>query len=212
MHKITNGSHAGHQHFSVKNGLSLCRYGNWQASTLHQRHPHFSRKNIQRASRTFGGDSHMFRECQFPSQCRQEWILQQGTQISRLCFNPRRISANAKVHQSNPGLLGSHEYQRCETFSRSLQLYNKPHSRPSSTDGTHHKLTKKDVKFAWEKEQETAFKLIKEKVAEAIMLMYPDPAKTFHIYPDTSSKFVMGSVLVQDGKVISTFSRKFNDA
>jgi hypothetical protein len=33
------------------------------------------------------------------------------------------------------------------------------------------RLTKKEVKFAWEEEQETAFKLIKEKVAEAIMLM-----------------------------------------
>jgi hypothetical protein len=73
------------------------------------------------------------------------------------------------------------------------------------------RLTKKDVKFAWE-EQETAFKLIKEKVAEAIMLTYPDPAKTFHVYPDTSSKFAMGAVLVQNGKVILTFSRKFNNA
>jgi hypothetical protein len=49
------------------------------------------------------------------------------------------------------------------------------------------RLTKKGIRFACEEEQETAFKLIKEKVAEAIMLTYPDPAKTFHIYPDTSS-------------------------
>ncbi len=39
------------------------------------------------------------------------------------------------------------------------------------------RLMKKDNRFAWEEEQETAFKLIKEKVAEAIMLTYPDPAK-----------------------------------
>ncbi len=71
---------------------------------------------------------------------------------------------------------------------------------------------KKDVKFAWEEEQKTAFKLINKKVAETTMLMYPDPAKTFHAYPDTSSKFAMGAVLVQDGKVILTFSRKFNNA
>jgi hypothetical protein len=74
------------------------------------------------------------------------------------------------------------------------------------------RLTKKDIKLAWEEEQETVFKLIKEKVAEAIMLTYPDPAKTFQIYPDASSKFAMGPVLVQDGKVISIFSRKFNNA
>ncbi len=74
------------------------------------------------------------------------------------------------------------------------------------------RLTKKDFRFAWEEEQDTAFKLIKKKVAEAIILTYPDLAKTFHVYPDASSKFAMGAVLVQNGKVISTFSRKFNDA
>jgi hypothetical protein len=74
------------------------------------------------------------------------------------------------------------------------------------------RLTKKDVKFAWEEEEETAFKLIKEKVAEAVMLMYQDPAKTFQVYPDASIKFAMGAVLVQDGKVILAFSRKFNNA
>jgi hypothetical protein len=42
--------------------------------------------------------------------------------------------------------------------------------------------------------------------------MYPAPAMTFHVYPDVSSKFAMGAVLVQYDKVISTFSRKFNDA
>jgi hypothetical protein len=41
---------------------------------------------------------------------------------------------------------------------------------------------------------------------------YPDPAITFYVYPDASSKFAMGTVLVQDGKVILTFSRKCNNA
>ncbi len=74
------------------------------------------------------------------------------------------------------------------------------------------RITKKDIKFAWTEEQETAFKLIKEKVAEAIMLTYPDPVKTFHVYPYASSEFSIGAVLVQNGKIIITFSRKFNDA
>ncbi len=39
------------------------------------------------------------------------------------------------------------------------------------------RLTKKDVKFAWEEEQETTVKLIKEKVAEGIMLTYPEPCE-----------------------------------
>jgi hypothetical protein len=35
--------------------------------------------------------------------------------------------------------------------------------------------------------------------------------KIFHVYPNTRSNFAFGTVLVQDGTVISTFSRKFND-
>ena len=41
--------------------------------------------------------------------------------------------------------------------------------------------------------------------------MYPDPTKTFLVYPDASSKFAIDAVFVQDGKVILIFSRKFND-
>jgi hypothetical protein len=43
------------------------------------------------------------------------------------------------------------------------------------------RLTKKDIKFAWEEEQEVAFKPVKEKVAEAIMLTYPDPPDLPHL-------------------------------
>jgi hypothetical protein len=78
--------------------------------------------------------------------------------------------------------------------------YNKPNLKNVVNKIT--RLTKKDFKFAWEEDQETAFKLIKEKVAETIMLTYLDPAKTFKAYLDVSRKFTMGAVLVQDGKVI----------
>ncbi len=150
MHKNTNGGHVSYQHFSIKNCLTLCWHGTWQASTLYWWHPHFSRKNIQRTSHTFGGDSHMFREGQFLGQRRQELILQQGTWISWLCFNPQKISANAKAHQSNTGHLGPNEHQRRETFSWSLWLYQEPHSRAKqrSWNLLITRLTKKDVKFA----------------------------------------------------------------
>ncbi len=47
---------------------------------------------------------------------------------------------------------------------------------------------------------------------EAIMLEYLNPNHPFNNYPDASSTHVMGAVLEQDGKIVSTFLRKFNNA
>jgi len=74
------------------------------------------------------------------------------------------------------------------------------------------RLTKKGVKFVWGEEQEAAMQKIKAKIAEAIMLQYPNPNRPFDIYPDASSKYAIGAMLMQDGKIVSTFSRKLNEA
>ena len=74
------------------------------------------------------------------------------------------------------------------------------------------KLTKKGELFMWNVEQQEAFDKIKKVISEAILLTYPDPLKRFHIFPNASSKHAMGAVLVQEGKTISTFLRKFNKA
>ena len=42
------------------------------------------------------------------------------------------------------------------------------------------------------------------------MLEYPNPNRPFDLFPDVSSTYAMGAVLEQDGKIVSTFSRKFN--
>jgi hypothetical protein len=44
------------------------------------------------------------------------------------------------------------------------------------------------------------------------MLEYPNPNRPFDLFPDVSSTYAMGAVLEQDGKIISTFSCKLNDA
>jgi hypothetical protein len=73
-------------------------------------------------------------------------------------------------------------------------------------------LTCKDVKFTWGEEQKRAFDKVKAVISEAIMLEYPNPNRPFDLYPDASSTYAMGAVLEQDGKIVSTFSRKLNDA
>ncbi len=74
------------------------------------------------------------------------------------------------------------------------------------------RLTKKNVKFIWGDEQRQAFEKLKGVVSEAILLAYPNPNKPFDIFPDASSTYAMGAFLVQDGHIISTFLRKFNEA
>jgi hypothetical protein len=53
---------------------------------------------------------------------------------------------------------------------------------------------------------------LKANIAEAIMLEYPNPNHPFDIYPDASSMYAIGAMLIQDGKILNTFSRKLNEA
>jgi hypothetical protein len=64
------------------------------------------------------------------------------------------------------------------------------------------------VKFIWGEEQQSAFEKVKAVISEEIMLKYPNPNRPFNIYPNASSNYTMGAVLEQDGKIVSTFSRK----
>ena len=78
-------------------------------------------------------------------------------------------------------------------------------------------LTKEKVEWKWGKEQQEAFKKTLAAVANAILCTYPNPSKQFIIYPDAAQKHAMGALLVQEDsggveRVVSTFSRKFNDA
>ncbi len=57
-----------------------------------------------------------------------------------------------------------------------------------------------------------AFERVKGVIAEVIMLEYPNPNRLFDLFLDSSSTNAMGAVLERDGKVMSTFSRKLNDA
>ena len=67
------------------------------------------------------------------------------------------------------------------------------------------------MKFKWDEEQQLAFKKIKVKVAESIMLANMNFNKPFVIYTDASD-YTMESIVTQDGQVISCFSKTFHEA
>ena len=73
------------------------------------------------------------------------------------------------------------------------------------------RLTKKEMKLEWGDKQQKAFKKIKMKEAESIMLVCPNLNKPFIIYTDASN-YAPGGIVTQYEQVISCFSKKFKEA
>ncbi|GKA68346.1 putative reverse transcriptase domain-containing protein [Tanacetum coccineum] len=69
------------------------------------------------------------------------------------------------------------------------------------------KLTQKDKKYEWEKEEEEAFQTIKQKLCSAPILAFPEGTEDFMVYCDASLKG-FGAVLMQREKVIAYASRQ----
>ncbi|GJX33768.1 putative reverse transcriptase domain-containing protein [Tanacetum coccineum] len=69
------------------------------------------------------------------------------------------------------------------------------------------KLTQKNKKYIWEKDQETAFQLLKQKLCEAPILALPEGNDDFVVYCDASLQG-LGAVLMQKEKVIAYTSRQ----
>ncbi|GKA13603.1 reverse transcriptase domain-containing protein [Tanacetum coccineum] len=69
------------------------------------------------------------------------------------------------------------------------------------------KLTKKNKKYIWEKDQETTFQLLKQKLCEAPILALPEVNDDFIICCDASLQG-LGAVLMQKEKVIAYASQQ----
>ncbi|GKG30970.1 putative reverse transcriptase domain-containing protein, partial [Tanacetum coccineum] len=68
-------------------------------------------------------------------------------------------------------------------------------------------LTQKNKTYVWGDEQDEAFRILKEKICNALVLALPDGTDDFVVYCD-ASKQGFGSVLMQRGKVIAYASRQ----
>nr|GEW25396.1 reverse transcriptase domain-containing protein [Tanacetum cinerariifolium] len=69
------------------------------------------------------------------------------------------------------------------------------------------KLTQKNKKYIWEEDQESAFRLLKQKLYEASVLALPEGNDDFIFYCDASLQG-LGAVLMQKEKVIAYASRQ----
>ncbi|XP_022031400.1 uncharacterized protein LOC110932367 [Helianthus annuus] len=69
------------------------------------------------------------------------------------------------------------------------------------------RLTRKKEKFVWGKEQEEAFRILKERLSSPPVLTLPDGTEDLVVYSDASHQG-LGCVLMQRGKVIAYASRQ----
>ncbi|XP_021975263.1 uncharacterized protein LOC110870386 [Helianthus annuus] len=69
------------------------------------------------------------------------------------------------------------------------------------------RMTRKKEKFVWGKEQEKAFRILKEKLSSPPVLTLPDGTEDLVVYSDASHQG-LGCVLMQRGKVIAYASRQ----
>jgi len=61
------------------------------------------------------------------------------------------------------------------------------------------KLLKKDATFCWDKDCQHNLDVLKEKMVIALILIFPDWKKEFHVHVDASC-IALGVVLTQDGE------------
>ncbi|KAJ9538003.1 hypothetical protein OSB04_030736 [Centaurea solstitialis] len=71
-------------------------------------------------------------------------------------------------------------------------------------------LTKKNIEFKWDKDQEEAFTTLKERLCSAPILALPDGTEGMVVFSD-ASHLGLGCVLMQHGKVIAYASRQLKD-
>ena len=55
-------------------------------------------------------------------------------------------------------------------------------------------LTRDNVPFHFGDKEDAAFKKIKAKVADYILLTYPNSSRPYVLYPDASQKYALGTV------------------
>lgn len=72
------------------------------------------------------------------------------------------------------------------------------------------RLTRKGVKFIWNKECEVSFQTLKEKLVSAPILALPDASGGFQVYSDASHNG-LGCVLMQHGRVVAYASRQLKE-
>ncbi|GJT73069.1 putative reverse transcriptase domain-containing protein [Tanacetum coccineum] len=104
------------------------------------------------------------------------------------------------------------KFSKCEFWMKEVQflghVFNRDgiHVDPSKIAKPLTLLTQKNKTYVWGDKQDEAFRILKEKLCNALVLALPDGPNNFVVYCD-ASKQGFGCVMMQQGKVIAYASR-----
>ena len=106
--------------------------------------------------------------------------------------------------------------EELKSFLGLVGFYQRFIPRYSSTIACLTQLYRKDVQFLWTDECQQAFGKIKDELANAVELAFPDVDKQFIVHLDASN-LALGATLRQEAsdgtlRLVNCTSRKFNDA
>jgi hypothetical protein len=87
-----------------------------------------------------------------------------------------------------------------------IQYYRERIRNKSTLTSSLTAMTSPKVPFKWTSAHLDTFKQIKNALAKAVLLVYPDFKQPFHVYPDASGK-QLGGLIMQGSNIIACFSR-----
>ena len=101
--------------------------------------------------------------------------------------------------------------KQLQSFIGMINFYSKFAHKYAETTAPLYKLLKKGARFIWTEKQQTAFDTIKEKFQKDLILMHPNPNRSYILYTD-SSNAAIGGALAQlhdfgEEKIITFVSR-----
>ena len=152
-----------------------------------------------------------------PSKCS---LFQRETTFLGHVISADGIKTDPKKVQDMVDMQPCRNVKDVRTFVGMTQYYSKFIENFQEISAPIQKLMKKNVKFEWGPEQQTAFETLKQKLLSAPILAYPmDDCK--YILDTDASNYALGAVLSQlqpdeNGtlveRAISYYSKRFNDA
>jgi len=99
----------------------------------------------------------------------------------------------------------------CDIWEKRSHILAPLNKLSAETSKSKNKTKKKAVPFVWEQKHQDAFLAAKEMIKSEVKLAFPDFTKPFHLYTDASD-IQLGATLVQNGKPLGFYTRKFNSS